>query len=157
MDVKHWIWDDIVNIESTLSMQRGSWMEDWDQPIIEQTLLITDTMIPEEELANLDLQTDNEKFFWFDRLTFTYQTEYEINYLVDECKSDSYQNGEVLSAAECPWEVMPYGHLVVTRANEWKAIAHRPTTGLPNSINAGSYNAYATLTIRDKVTKEVLQ
>ena len=51
---------------------------------------------------------------------------------------------------------MPYGHKVVTQAYEWKAVAHRPTTGLPNSINTGAYNAYATFTIKDRVTKEVL-
>ena len=54
MDVKHWVWADNVNIESTLSMQRGSWMVNYDQPIIEQTILITDTKIPEEELATLN-------------------------------------------------------------------------------------------------------
>ena len=74
--------------------------------------MITETKIPDEELATIDLKTADDKFFWFDRLTFTYQTEYQITYMVDECKSDTHMDGKVFSAVDCPWEVLPYGHRI---------------------------------------------
>ena len=112
IDVKHWVWDQNVNVESVLTMFRGSWLADYDEPIVEQTILITETKIDDAELATIDLNTDDDKFFWFDRLKFTYQTEFNITYLVDECKSDSYMDGQVFSAVDCPWEVLPYGHRI---------------------------------------------
>ena len=114
-------------------------------------------MIDGEELNSLNLATDNDKFFWFDRLTFTYQTEYEITYMVDECKSDSYDNGRVLGPVECPWAVLPYGYKIDADSDEFLAVAYRPTNGLPNSINTGFYNVYASWAIKDRVTKEVLR
>ena len=76
--------------------------------------------------------------------------------MVDECKSDTHMDGKVFSAVDCPWEVLPYGHRIQISDYEWKAVAYRPTTGLPNSIYANTYTAYAQFKILDKNTKEVL-
>ena len=64
--------------------------------------------------------------------------------MVDECKNSAFVNGAIMDTADCPWEVVPLGYRIEAGAFHYKAVAYRPTTGTPNSLNPNvSYNVYA--------------
>ena len=134
VDLKSWAWDGQIHLESTLTKKRGAFVVEYDIPIVEQVILITTDTIAESELATLDLMNDIDKFTMFDRIKWTYETQFGITYMVDECKNFGFENGELQSGADCPWQVIPYGHRILAGAFDYKAVAHRPSNGTPNTL-----------------------
>ena len=89
MDLKYWIWEDYVQLESTLTQLDGSFGDDYPEPNVEQILVMSGAEIPDSELASLDLtkfEDTAEEGAWFDRVHWTYDTKWNIVYMLDQCR-----------------------------------------------------------------------
>ena len=86
-----------------------------DFPNVEQILVLSSTEIPDADLATLDLtkfEDTAEAGSWFDRVHWTYDTKWNIVYMLDQCRAMG-DTAQLIDTNECPWEVLPFGHRIV--------------------------------------------
>ena len=155
-----------VHIEPTLEKARGTFFEVGDEdapnydPNVIQTLLFTTDEIPEEELATLNIETDDDKFTWFERVQFTYMTELGIWMVLASCKNDDFEEGEVFIGADCGWNYFGDFERWQTTAYDFRGSAKRPLSG-NEVINVFGdqttvYKVYASYALKDKETDAVV-
>ena len=157
MTMKSWAWDGDITLEPTISKVSGNFADVGNgDPNVVMTLLITTDEIPEDQLATLDIENDDDEWTWFERVQFTWNMSLDIWMMVDWCKNDAIDDGFLFVGNECAWNWTGKAHNVYTEPASYKGVAHRREGGdVKNDMRPGTpYNVYSTYSIRDSDTGE---